>query len=240
MCLGKLFDFLLWGTDRLSAEYYNRMGDCFYFSFFRFQLIRSFYLGAMIIMTFMILYFDLRMFIFLIQDWKMLTNWVSLALLFGFSGIQRTEIIVKTNAYYALRLGNEKKIQQYDEDEEETEKITPFSHWKAVILLYELAQTLNLFHTIAFWLFWYDGMYDYYMAKDPSTPINKKMRIIIMVVINTLPPIFMIFDMIFSKILFRLWHFMFGLIWSILFVAFQYGGRKALPTSKHYYQVIQL
>ena len=74
MCIDRLFGMLLWGTDKWAAEYYNRMGDCFYFTFFRFQVIRSVYLTLMIIMTFLMLYFDLRMFVFLLQDWKMLTN----------------------------------------------------------------------------------------------------------------------------------------------------------------------
>jgi len=50
----------------------------------------------MIIMTFMMLYFDLRMFLFLIQDWKILINCLAITAIFVFSGKQRTEILYVT------------------------------------------------------------------------------------------------------------------------------------------------
>lgn len=97
-----------------------------------------------------------------------------------------------------------------------------------MIILYEFAQALSIFHTLMFWVFWYKSMYDYYEVKLPDTPINITMRKIILYVMNTLPPIFMLFDMVFSKIVFRLRHFWVGLLLSVLFFGVQYIGRKVL------------
>lgn len=165
----------------------------------------------MIVSTFLMMYFDARMFVFLIQDWKMLTNCIAITLIFMFSGKQRTEILFRTKAYNILKLNQGSEVN-HQRDEEETEKIKPYAAWKSVILVYELAQTLSLFHTIMFFLFWRPSMYDYYWNRSPTTHSNQIMRIIMMWVINTLPPLFMIFDMVFSKIIFRLRHFWVGLV----------------------------
>jgi hypothetical protein len=99
MCLYKIVETMLWGTDKWKAEYYNRMGDCFFFSFYWFQIIRSVYLAIMIVLTFLMLYFDLRLFVFFIQDWKMVMNCLAIIFIFAFSGKQRTEILYRTKAY---------------------------------------------------------------------------------------------------------------------------------------------
>ena len=164
----------------------------------------------MIVLTFLMMYFDARMFIFLIQDWKMLANCIAITLTFLFSGKQRTEILFRTKAYNILKLQQGSEVNH--EEEEETETIKPYPAWKSVILIYELAQTLSLFHTIMFFLFWRPSMYDYYWERQPDTHSNQVMRIIMMWTINTIPPIFMLFDMAFSKILFRLRHFWVGLV----------------------------
>jgi hypothetical protein len=138
--------------------------------------------------------------------------------------------LFRTKAYFILKLGQDKKAIEEEEEEEQKEGLKSYATWKPVILLYELAQTISIFHTIVFWAFWYDGMHDYYLEKEPQTEINKQMRIYIMVVINTIPPLFMIFDLIFSKIIFRLRHFLIGLICSVIFLGFQYAGRQSLPS----------
>ena len=230
MCISRLVGFCLWGNDKWKAEYFNRMGDCFYFTFFRFQIIRSFYLSFMIIFTFLTLYFDLRIFIFLLQDWKMLVNCIAIALIFVFSGKQRTDILYSTKAYFVLKLGQNSEINEDEDDEEVKEGLKSLALWKSVILLYELAQTLNIFHTFVFWAFWREGMIEYYNAKQPPTEINKQMRLIIMYTINTIPPLFMIFDMIFSKIIFRLYHVLFGLLCSLLLFILQIIGREIFPS----------
>ena len=170
------------------------------------------------------LYFDLRMFVFLLQDWKMLTNWAAIFFIFAFSGKQRTEILFRTKAYYILKLDKDSAILKEEEEDEQKEGLKAYATWKPVILLYEIAQTLSLFHTVAFWAFWYPDMKTYYDEKEPSTEINKVMRVGIMIVINTIPSIFMIFDLIFSKIIFRLRHFIVGLILSAMFQVIQYAG----------------
>ena len=167
----------------------------------------------MIIMTFLMLYFDLRMFLFLIQDWKILINCIAILSIFVFSGKQRSEILhvtlIKTGA--GLKLKNASK-ESLKDDSDDQEEIKGYSMWKTVVLIYEFAQTLSLFHTFMFFFFWHQSMHDYYWHKEPQTQINKVMRILIMWVINVFPPLFMIFDMVFSKILFRLRHFWVGLI----------------------------
>mmetsp|Transcript_22730 Transcript_22730/g.26096 ORF Transcript_22730/g.26096 Transcript_22730/m.26096 type:complete len:110 (+) Transcript_22730:444-773(+) len=80
-----------------------------------------------------------------------------------------------------------------------------------------------------FHLFWRKSMDDYYWYKEPLTPINQVMRIIIMWTINIVPPLFMLFDMIFSKILFRLRHFWVGMILSVVFFGIQTIGRQVIP-----------
>ena len=114
-------------------------------------------------------------------------------------------------------------------DEDEVEKLQFYKSWKSVILLYELAQTLNLFHTIMFFLFWRQEVYDYYYyVKEPHEPENRYMRVIILYSINTIGPLIMIFDLIFNKIIFRLRHFWVGLIAAIIFFGIQLLGREFL------------
>lgn len=114
------------------------------------------------------------------------------------------------------------------EADDPVEEVKGYSAWKSVILLYELAQTLSIFHTIMFFSFWYEEMRIYYVNKEPHEQINIDMRIIIMWTINTLPPLFMLFDFIFSKIIFRLRHFWVGLLGSVIFLGFQILGRKII------------
>jgi hypothetical protein len=183
----------------------------------------------MIVLTFLMLYFDLRLFIFFIQDWKMLMNWISIALIFAFSGKQRTEIVFRTKAYKVKEISLNRSSDGIDHVKDyEIEEMHGYKAWKAVILLYEFAQTLSLYHTIVFFGFFYTEMYKYYIDKEPQENINKIMRIVIMWLINTIPPIVMIFDMVFSKILFRLRHFWVGLLCSVIFLGIQYLGRHFL------------
>lgn len=172
----------------------------------------------MIVMTFMMLYFDLRMFLFLIQDWKILLNCIAIFSIFVFSGKQRSNILyvtlIKTGAGLKFKNVSKEKLKDDNEDQEE---VKGYAVWKTVILIYEFAQTLSLFYTIMFFLFWKQSMRDYYWHKEPQAQINKVMRIIIMWCINIFPPLFMIFDMVFSKIIFRLRHFWVGLICSAIF-----------------------
>lgn len=230
MCLNRLIENLLWGSDKWKAERFNRMGDCFYFSFYTFQVIRTIYLFVMIVLTFLMLYFDLRLFIFFIQDWKMLMNWISIALIFAFSGKQRTEIVFRTKAYNVKEISLNRSSDGIDHSKDyEIEQVQGYKAWKTVILLYELAQTLSLYHTIVFFSFFYSEVYNYYYnVKKPQEQINKDMRILIMWLINTIPPLVMIFDMVFSKILFRLRHFWVGLLCSVVFLGIQYLGRHYL------------
>ena len=117
---------------------------------------------------------------------------------------------------FLFRLTN--RVSEDKEDEDEVEKVKSYKSWKSVILLYEFAQTLSLFHTLMFFFFWRHDMYDYYFnIKDPQTTINRNMRVIILWLINTLPPLCMLFDMIFNKIVFRLRHFWVGLLGSAIF-----------------------
>ena len=116
-----------------------------------------------------------------------------------------------------------------EDEEEEVEKVQAYKSWKGVILLYELAQTLSIFHTIMFFAFWYGDLYQYYFIdKEPKTDSNRYMRLIIMWMINTVGPLFMVFDLIFSKIVFRLRHFWVGLLGSAAFLGIQTLGREVM------------
>jgi hypothetical protein len=106
------------------------------------------------------------------------------------------------------------------------ETVKGYKSWKSVILVYELAQTLSLFHTFMFIAFWHVDTIEYYFnIKEPPTGTNRYMRVIVMWSINTLPPAFMLFDMLFSKILFRLRHFWVGLLCSAIFLGIQTLGK---------------
>jgi len=177
----------------------------------------------------MMLYFDLRLFVFFIQDWKMVLNCVSLVIVWIFSGKQRTEIVFRTKAYNIKNIRVTNRVSDEEIDEDEVEELQTYKSWKSVILLYELAQTLSLFHTIMFFAFWREDVYDFYFnVKEPKEPINQQMRVIILYSINTIGPLVMIFDMIFNKILFRLRHFWVGLLASVIFFAIQTLGREFL------------
>ena len=175
------------------------------------------------------LYFDLRLFIFFIQDWKMLMSCIAIALTFAFSGKQRTEILFRTKAYNLKHISGSSSGLESEEDDDDVETVRGYKSWKSVILIYEVAQTLSLFHTIMFFAFWYSDTHNYYFnIKEPKTDTNRYMRVIVMWGINTLPPMFMLFDMVFSKILFRLRHFWVGLLASAIFLGIQTLGSRVI------------
>jgi hypothetical protein len=75
--------------------------------------------------------------------------------------------------------------------------------------------------------FWHDDTHNYYFnVKEPLTDTNRYMRVIVMYSINILPPACMLFDMLFSKILFRLRHFWVGLLCSAIFLGIQTLGKN--------------
>jgi len=154
----------------------------------------------------------------------------------SYIGQKHTTFRKKSRFRYLSRLTSfslHRTSDRITEDDDSVERLQSYKSWKGVILLYELAQTLSLFHTIVFWVFFYDNMYDYYYyIKQPDTQINRDMRVIIMWLINSIPPAIMIFDMIFNKIVFRLRHFWVGLVSSVIFLVIQFLGKEVLLKSK--------
>uniref|UniRef100_A0A7S3KGG7 Uncharacterized protein n=1 Tax=Euplotes crassus TaxID=5936 RepID=A0A7S3KGG7_EUPCR len=113
------------------------------------------------------------------------------------------------------------------DEEEEVERVRAYKSWKSVILLYEFAQALSIFHTIMFFGFWRENVLNYYDSNEYS-PSTRTLRVILLYVINTFPPACMLFDMAFSKILFRLRHFWVGLLCSAIFLGIQYLGKTSV------------
>ena len=79
------------------------------------------------------------------------------------------------HSFYSLA----KTQDGHHEDEDEVETVRGYSAWKSVILLYEFAQGLSLFHTIMFFGFWYQDLFHYYYyEKEPRTYSNRVMRVV--------------------------------------------------------------
>ncbi len=82
------------------------------------------------------------------------------------------------------------KLSVQEEEEDDVEKIKAYKSWKSVILLYELAQALSIFHTFMFFVFWRPALYRYYHdEKLPLTQANRIIRVILLYAINTFPPV---------------------------------------------------
>lgn len=73
------------------------------------------------------------------------------------------------------------------DEEEEVERVRAYKSWKSVILLYEFAQALSIFHTIMFFGFWRENVIDYYDDNNYS-PSTRHLRVILLYIINTFPP----------------------------------------------------
>lgn len=96
-----------------------------------------------------------------------------------YSGKQRTKILLETKVYQTLR-NPDKNFDDIEIEEEFEEDVIPYTSWKWVLILYELAITVNVFHTILFWARWEEKMYDYYEKRSPHTHINVVIRILLM------------------------------------------------------------
>ena len=168
---------ILWGNDLDNMNMYHRLGDCYYFKFFTFQVIRSIFLAITLLHIFIMFYLDMKKSLFLIQDWKTALNFFAMMFVFAYSGRQRTQILIATKVYQTLKYPG-RRYEDFETAEEFENDLKPYNSWKWVIILYELAATLSLFHTSIFWFRWYDDMIQYYEDRPPHTKSNIIVRIV--------------------------------------------------------------
>ena len=161
---------------------------------------------------FTMFYLDGRLGIMLLQDWKIALNFWAYVLMFVFTGIYRTMAI--------LRFGLNNNGKGRLNTAEDMEYIEPRQSWKPILILYEVAQAMNLFQTIMFWAFWHEDVVFWYAWKQPLTPRNVVMRQVMAYINNVIPPLIMLFDLTFSKLVFCFTHvwihfFVFVVFWAI-------------------------
>lgn len=189
---------------------------------------------------------NIRIFIFQLHNWTHLFNTIALILVWLGSGHQRTEILLKTNAYYRLKR-NENKVFSKENKHEDNESEIQAYVWKLSILFYELAQVLNILNIILFWGYWYDDLkrfqdYNHASHKEGEDMNLGRMyfRKIILYWINTLPSFYMIFDFMFTKIVFRFRHLVFSILYggcflTVVFLGFHMINENDFPIPKDSY-----
>jgi len=130
--------------------------------------------------------------------------------------MQRTQVLLITKIY-EIRKDTSLKFEDIEIDDEFKNDIKPYTSWKLTLVLYELAITVNVFHTVIFWLRWYDDMIDYYQEREPHTYSNVIVRLILVHCINVIPPILVMFDFVFSKVRFNFRHWPVPILFLIVY-----------------------
>ncbi|CAI2371346.1 unnamed protein product [Moneuplotes crassus] len=221
------FYHILWGYNISSINWYHRLGDCYYFKFQNFQKIRTAMVLIGLIHIFLMFYLDMKRVLFLIQDWKNVLDFFSLFFVFIYSGFQRTKILLETKLYFILNDPNgefwNKKVAKEHEDD-----VQPYTTWKQVVILYEVAITINLFHTYFFWVHWYSEIIEYYKNRQPQDELSILVRVSLAHSINLIPPIMLAFDFMFSKVVFNYRHWFLPALTLIIYKCVTLGGEYVI------------
>ena len=163
---------------------------------------------------FLTLYINVRVFLFQMHNWALVFNTFSLLLVWLGSGDQRTEILLKTNAYSKLKQ-RKQIINKAEDDDYEVDDIKTY-FWKLTILFYEIAQVLSIFSLIMFWVFWREHVFEFYRYNHPmgedkyEAPYwRRTFRIVVCVWSNSVTPLYMFLDFLLTKLVFRYRHVIF-------------------------------
>lgn len=188
------------------------------------------------IFLFLAVYSNIRVFLFQVHNWAQLFTSISLCLVWLGSGYQRTEILLKTNAYSKLKKTKQIIDKPNDDDDDDfVEEIRAY-FWKMAILLYEIAQVMSLFSLISFWVIWKDRVFEFYRYDHPTgrDPVRSAVgrqvfRMIVCIWINTIPPVYMFFDLLLTKMIFKMRHVLFHVLIMLSFLAVFEAGSKLIP-----------
>jgi len=177
-----------------------------------------------LVVLFFALYIDIRIFVFQIHLWAHFLNTFALLLMWLGGGHQRTEILLKTNAYYKLH--NKRSIidQADDTEEYDIDEIKAF-FWKFIIMLYEVAQVINIFSIFTFWIFWSHKIFEFQRLDHTDGNEGREVaewrrmyRLGFTLWINSITPTYMFIDFLLSKLIFKLRHFVIQMLIALLFL----------------------
>ena len=143
-------------------------------------------------------------------------NFFSLLSIFIYSGLQRTQVLLVTKAHQILKDPN-KRFEEVELAEEFDNDIKPYTSWKWVLVLYELAIWINVFHTVLFWLRWREEVFEYYRNREPHTRSNVIVRVTLAHCINIIPPVLILIEFIFNKVVFSYRHVFVPILFIIVY-----------------------
>ena len=163
---------------------------------------------------------------------------MSLFLTWTSSGHQRTEILMKTGAYHKHK--QKKTIATGVEEENDSlfEEIKSI-FWKGAIIFYEVALSLSIFSLLTFWIFWHNRISDHQRndhfpgGEVRETPLWMYiLRRIITTWLNVIPPLYLLIDFSFSKLVFKYRHIVFHFLLALAFLGVLKAGERILNDRK--------
>ena len=181
-----------------DEEKYRLLGFCAFLDFFSFQVMRAIFVLILFILVAFTIFIDLRAVVFILGDWTIMLTFISFLLVFFSSGKQKTELVLADRG---------KPL-------EEAEKAGLM--WKYALILYEMAAALTLLQFGSFWGKYRETTIDHYRSMD-ETKSGPAFRVPVIYIINVLPFLIFIVDMVFNKLLFRFKHLVIVIVLVVLY-----------------------